>query len=239
MQKSGLIEQLLIRRGHLNLSHRVFIKYLYGFSFMTPRMYQRLLWGALAVSLFLIGGFSVAKWQKSNAHHLEDFGTLPNFSLLDQSGTPVTLDRFEGHIWVADMIFTHCGSFCPTLTAKMLALQSALKNEPGVRFASVTVDPLHDTPDTLLAYATAHHADTSRWTFLTGPTPAIYTLIKGGFHLPLDSVGGDQRVPIIHSPRFALVDARGHIRGYYNGEEPGAQTQILSDVGALQEEAGQ
>lgn len=209
------------------------------FAFMTPKIYQRLLWGVLAVSLLLIGGFSVAKWAKSDARHLEDFGALPEFSLLDQSNTPVSLQHFEGHIWIADMIFTHCGSFCPTLTAKMLALQTALKDNPDIRFASVTVDPRHDTPDTLRAYAAAHHADTSRWTFLTGPTPAIYTLIKGGFHLPLDSVGGDQRVPIVHSPRFALVDARGHIRGYYNGEEPEAQKKMLEDIGALQNEAGQ
>ncbi|HZK75974.1 MAG TPA: SCO family protein [Candidatus Kapabacteria bacterium] len=206
---------------------------------MTPHTTQRLLWGVLAVSLLLIGGFSFVKWEKSDVRLLEDYGTLPEFSLLDQSGARVSLQTFEGHIWVADMIFTHCGSICPTLTAKMLALESALKDEPDVRFASVTVDPRHDTPDTLRAYAAAHHADTTRWTFLTGPIPAIYTLIKGGFHLPLDSVGGDQRVPIIHSPRFALVDARGHIRGYYNGEQPGAQTQILSDIGALQTEAGQ
>lgn len=204
---------------------------------MTPKIYQRLLWGVLAVSLLLIGGFSVAKWEQSNVRPLKDYGTLPEFSLLDQSGGQVSLQHFVGHIWVADMVFTHCGSFCPTLTAKMFALQSALKDEPDVHFASVTVDPRHDTPDTLRAYATAHHADTTRWTFLTGPTSAIYGLIKGGFHLPLDSVGGDQRVPIIHSPRFALVDARGHIRGYYDGLEAGSQTQILTDIGALQNEA--
>jgi protein SCO1 len=206
---------------------------------MNPKTSQRLLWGVLAVSLLLLGGFSVAKWAKSDVRPLEDFGTLPEFSLLDQGGTRISLDHFQGHIWVADMIFTHCGSFCPTLTAKMLGLESALKDEPSVRFASVTVDPRHDTPDTLRAYAAAHHADTTRWTFLTGPTHAIYELIKGGFHLPLDSVGGDQRVPIIHSPRFALVDARGHIRGYYDGQEPDAQKKILADIGALQNEAGQ
>ncbi|MFI5201765.1 MAG: SCO family protein, partial [Candidatus Kapaibacterium sp.] len=122
-------------------------------AFMTPRTIQRLLWGVLAVSLILIGGLSVAKWEKSDTRHLEDYGAVPNFSLLDQSGATVSLQNFEGHIWVADMIFTHCGSICPMLTSKMIALQSALKDDPGVRFASVTVDPRHDTPDTLRAYA--------------------------------------------------------------------------------------
>ncbi len=205
---------------------------------MTSRITRRLLWGVLAVSLLLIGGLSVAKWEKSNARHLEDYGAVPDFSLLDQGGARVSLEHFKGHIWVADMIFTHCASICPIITSKMFALQNALKDDPGVRFASVTVDPRHDTPDTLRAYAAAHHADTTRWTFLTGSTSAIYDLIKSGFHMPLDSVGGDQRVPIIHSPRFILFDARGHMRAFYNGARPDAQKQILADIDALQNEAG-
>ncbi len=197
-----------------------------------------MLWIVLGVSLLLIGGLSIAKWQSSHIPHLEDYGAIPDFSLLDQSGTPVS--NFRGHIWVADMIFTHCGSLCPTLTSKMLALQSALKGNNSVRLVSVSVDPRDDTPDTLRNYAETHHADTSRWMFLTGTTKAVYDLIKGGFHMPLDSVGGDQKnIPIIHSPRMILIDARGHMRGYYNGLEPATQSKILSDVSALEAEAGQ
>ena len=170
---------------------------------------------------------------------MKDYGAIPNFSLLDQSGEHVSLQQFEGHIWVADMFFTSCQDFCPRLTDKMRALETALHSDTDVRFASVSVDPRHDVPDTLRAYAATHHADTNRWTFLTGPVPAIYALIKDGFHMPLDSVGGDQvNAPIVHSPRFVLIDARGHMRGYYNGLKPGTQKQIIADIGALQEESG-
>ncbi len=206
---------------------------------MSPRTSQRLLWGILSVSLLLIGGIAIARWTKEHARRLEDFGRLPDFSLVDQHGHPATLRNFDGHIWVADLIFTHCSSICPTLTSKMFALETSLKDNPRVRFASISVDPRGDRPDTLRNYAAAHHADTSRWTFLTGETHAIYTLVKDGFHLPLDSVGGEQDVPIIHSPRFALVDAKGHVRGYYNGADPSSQPAILSDIDALENEASE
>ncbi len=206
---------------------------------MNPRILQRTLWITLALSLIVVGGFAFAKWTRSHARHLEDYGAVPNFSLLDQSGTRVSLSRFEGHIWVADMIFTQCQSFCPQLTEKMLKLENAFKSDGNLRFASVSVDPGDDPPDTLLAYALAHHVDTSRWTFLTGPTHSIYELIKGGFHMPLDSVGGDQGIPIIHSPRFLLFDSRGHMRGYYNGLLPDAQKKIMADISVLEAEAGQ
>jgi protein SCO1 len=204
---------------------------------MPSRISQRLLWGVLSLSLLLIAGFAIAKWTHENTRHLEDFGALPNFSLVDEHGSSASLQNFKGHIWVADLIFTHCSSICPMLTTKMIALQSALVGKQDVRFASISVDPLHDTPDTLLAYANAHHANTERWTFLTGTTSSIYTLIKTGFHLPLDSVGGEERVPIIHSPRFTLLDGNGHIRGYYNGLEAGTQKQLLADIDALENEA--
>ncbi len=204
---------------------------------MPSRISQRLLWGVLSLSLLLIAGFAIAKWEHEHARHLDDFGALPNFSLVDQNGAPASLQNFKGHIWVADLIFTHCASICPTLTAKMIALQSALENKPKIYFASISVDPLHDAPDTLLAYAIAHHANTERWTFLTGTVPAIYSIVKDGFHLPLDSVGGEQRVPIIHSPRFALVDKIGHIRGYYDGLQDTSQTRIVADIDALENEA--
>jgi protein SCO1 len=206
---------------------------------MPKRTSQRILWIVLSLSLVLIAGFAIARWQHEHARHLEDFGTLPNFSLIDQNGRTASLQNFSGHIWVADLIFTHCASICPMLTTKMIALQTALADKPKVYFASISVDPLHDTPDTLRAYAIAHHANTNRWTFLTGTVPAIYAIVKDGFHLPLDSTGGEQRVPIIHSPRFALVDKNGHLRGYYDGLEDSSRTQIIADIDALQSEAVQ
>ena len=203
---------------------------------MPTRTSQRLLWCVLSLSLILIAGFAIAKWEREHTRHLEDFGQLPDFSLVDENGRAASLQNFKGHIWVADLIFTHCSSICPMLTAKMIALQAALADKPKIYFASISVDPLHDTPDTLQAYAIAHHANTERWTFLTGTTASIYALVKNGFHLPLDSVGGEERIPIIHSPRFALIDGKGHIRGYYNGSEDSSRTQIIADIDALENE---
>jgi protein SCO1/2 len=203
---------------------------------MPSRTTQRLLWGVLSVSLILIAGFAIAKWEREHTRHVEDFGQLPNFSLVDENGMTASLQNFSGHIWVADLIFTHCSSICPMLTSKMIELQNVLNDKRKIYFASISVDPQHDTPDTLREYAIAQHANTERWTFLTGTTASIYSLVKDGFHLPLDSVGGEQRIPIVHSPRFALMDKRGHIRGYYNGLDPDGQKQLLADIDALENE---
>ncbi len=39
--------------------------------------------------------------------------------------------------------------------------------------------------------------------------------------------------PITHSTRFALVDGRGRIRGYYDGTAMETVSQLSNDVGNL------
>jgi protein SCO1/2 len=202
---------------------------------MTSRSLQRLSWTILAVALLLLGSFALRSWMAHpQSEDLIDLGILPSFSVTNQSGTLVTRDSMAGKIWVADLIFTHCTTFCPQLTERMKALGSELPQDENIRMVSVSVDPTHDGPDTLRNYAALHGADTLRWSFWTGPTPTIYTLIKQGFHLPVDSVGGDQEgYPIIHSPRFVLIDKKGHMRGYYNGLDPESRKKIVSDIQIL------
>jgi protein SCO1/2 len=203
---------------------------------MTSRSIRRLIWTILATALLVLGAFAARDWFLQTRYHepLADLGALPPFSLTDQSGRPVTNESMKGNVWVADLIFTHCTTFCPQLTAKMQDIATAMPSDPSVRLVSVSVDPTHDTPDTLRDYAKLHRIDTSRWSLWTGPVPTIYTLVKRGFHLPLDSVGGEQaNYPIIHSPRFVLIDRSGHMRGYYNGLDAADRTKLLHDIDAL------
>ena len=125
------------------------------------------------------------------------------------------------------------------MTSKMASLQKSMMKTGDVRLISFSVDPTRDTPEVLEKYAKDFGADTKTWFFLTGPVSTMYTLAKNGFHLPVDSVGGDQTSPIVHSERFVLVDASGHIRGYYDGTSEEMQPKLLMDMGDLMREAKQ
>lgn len=48
---------------------------------------------------------------------------------------------------------------------------------------SISVDPEHDTPAVLAAYADRLQAHPERWLFLTGDKKHIYWLAQKGFHL--------------------------------------------------------
>lgn len=92
---------------------------------------------------------------------------IPEFTLIDQDGDAVDESVLEGRVSIVAFIFTNCRLACPPMTANMLRLYHDLEDEP-VRFVSISVDPVHDTPERLTEHASNLRVDTGRWMFLTG-----------------------------------------------------------------------
>ncbi len=162
---------------------------------------------------------------------LPDYGALPAFSLIDQQGRSVTREDLAGSVWVADFIFTRCAGQCPRMSAQMASLQAAFSQAPQLRLVSFTVDPVHDTPAVLDAYARRFGAG-EQWRFVTGPREAITALATAGFHL---GAGSDETLDALmtHSVRFALVDARGHLRGTYDAADETAIRRLTEEARRL------
>jgi protein SCO1/2 len=165
--------------------------------------------------------------------------TVPPFHFIDEDGRPFTDKDVEGKVLIVDFFFTRCTSICPKMSAQMQQLQLQL-NEPkykDVLFLSHTVDPKHDTPEVLKAYAKRLEADPKRWKFLTGNAPDIYRQGNLGYLLSAnaDPSAAEQ---FVHSPQFELVDKRHHIRGMYDGTSTAAMRDLVTDLNMLiQEEA--
>ncbi len=115
-------------------------------------------------------------------HPYREVGEVtPDFALLDQDGRVVQMARFRGKQVLLNFIFTRCpvATMCPAATAKMITVQR-LAREAGVgslELISITLDPAHDTPGVLHAYAAIRGIDTANFSFLTGPTQAIRDLL--------------------------------------------------------------
>ena len=190
---------------------------------------SRRIWGLSPFSPFLFL-LAFAACSKPTAE-LPVLGKAPEFSLTESSERTVTRTELDGKVWIADFIFTNCTSMCPDMTGHMRRLQDKLPSD--IRFVSFSVDPAHDTPAALSAYAKKNGADPSRWFFLTGDKDALYKLSKKGFKLAVDDQNGTAADPVTHSSRFVLIDRKGQIRGYYGIEEPGAVDRLASDAPKL------
>ena len=107
--------------------------------------------------------------------------TAPDFTLLDQEGRAVAMNRFRGKQVMMNFIFTRCpiANMCPAATTRMQALQKAAR-EAGItnlEIVSISFDPANDSPGVLKEYAEARGIDTSNFTFLTGPDTAVRHLL--------------------------------------------------------------
>jgi len=193
---------------------------------------KRLGWAGafLAFVLAVVMGYSM--WRGSERRDVEQLPVLravPDFTLTDQDGQTVTKDDLRGKIWIADFIFTRCKGPCPLMTARMLEMQRALVKAPGIKLVSVTVDPAHDTPEVLKAYAADNKADPERWKFLTGDKAVIEKLVTEGFMQHLGEENGEP----VHGTMFLVVDGNGMVRSARMLEDPELIPKILTDTGNL------
>ncbi len=96
---------------------------------------------------------------------------FPNVPLTDQNGRTVHLydDLLKGKTVVINLIYTQCKDSCPLETARLVQVRQMLGDHVGkdVFFYSISIDPEHDTPEALKAYAEKFHAGPG-WLFLTG-----------------------------------------------------------------------
>jgi protein SCO1/2/putative membrane protein len=169
----------------------------------------------------------------------EPIGEVSDFTLIERSGREVSKSELDGKVWVACFVFTRCGSACPQVTETMHRIQERVRavGYPDVNLVSITVDPEHDTPEVLQAYAAGHDADPTRWLFLTGKQDDVYRLILEGFHISVAQNQGKDRFPgneVSHSSRLVLVDRQGRIRGLYDGRKEDADShEPIDDVQRL------
>jgi protein SCO1/2 len=167
-------------------------------------------------------------------------GTVPDFELIDEEGAPFGSADLRGMVWVADFIFTRCNAMCPMLTAQMAGVQRELAKErieDRIHLVSISVDPGHDTPAVLAEYAAKHDAEVGKWTFLTGDRDEIWNLSATGFKLAVGERPEGSDNPLFHSDKFVVVDADGHIRGYYSPLEGSGRKQLMADIAVILDEA--
>ena len=145
---------------------------------------------------------------------------VPEFTLTERSGRPVSQSELQGKVWVASFVFTRCTGPCPQVTATMARLQSDLNvpADDNLRLVTFTVDPERDSPDELKDYAQKFRADPAKWLFLTGAEEKIHHLLKDGFKVTAqrskNPKPGDE---FDHSSRLVVVDKAGNIRGFFDG----------------------
>lgn len=152
---------------------------------------------------------------------------LPNITLVDQHGKKISLSSLKGKRVLFDFIYTTCPGPCLLLTSRMKKIADQLGPALGTkaRIVSITVDPEHDHPKQLLAYAKQFQADINGWLFLTG-TPEQIDDVMARFKLFRQREANGS---VDHVLEFFLVSGNGLALQQYMGEKASPQ-RVVSDI---------
>ncbi|MGB3773817.1 MAG: SCO family protein [Leeuwenhoekiella sp.] len=136
---------------------------------------------------------------------------VPSFELVNQNGDTITDKDYRGKVFVVEFFFTRCPDICIPMSENLLEIQKEFQDSDKFGIASISIDPEHDTPKVLKAYAEDYGAVYPHWNFLTGAKDSIYTLANEKFGL-LAQANPSVDDNFLHSGLFALVDQNGFIR---------------------------
>jgi protein SCO1/2 len=157
--------------------------------------------------------------QSLSPDHLLKVGQpVPDFSLTDQNREHVIRSQFAGKVVAITFVYTRCPfpNFCFRLTNNFARLQKRFADEMGRNLILLTIslDPVHDQPETLAEYARTWNIDAKGWHLLTGP-PAEVQKFCERFGVAFFPDEGQ----LIHSLHTLIIDRQGKLAANLEGNE--------------------
>ena len=171
-------------------------------------------------------------------YHVPQRGdTVPNFSLLNQSGREIHVNQFRGKVLVLTFIYTRCQSsqYCPLMSRNFAELDRLLAADPKLyaktHLLSISFDPKYDTPAVLRSYGGAYTGRYTKETFrhwdFAAPSMSELASVLQWFDVGVTSSDGGK--VLLHSVSTAVVGPDGTIRNWYPTNTWTPQ-QLLHDV---------
>ncbi|MFA6162236.1 MAG: SCO family protein [Methylobacter sp.] len=160
----------------------------------------------VVLTLILSGCNPEKQWQ---LHEIT--GHLPDlrFSLMSDTGQPVSDQTYQGYLVMLFFGFTNCQAECPTTLFRLAKIVQGLgDNANRTRILFVTLDPDRDSPQVLHRYVTAF--DPGHAVGLIGNEGEIEEFAKRYrvAYRPKESDSDD----ITHSAAVYVFDPEGHAR---------------------------
>lgn len=213
---------------------------------------RRASWSAIPLLALVISALgpvtAMAHGTEQTGERLAKIGPAADFSLIAEDGSAFSSAELRGKVVALNFVFTRCTDVCPIATAKMVQIQHSLGEHFGrdVYFVTVSVEPEHDTPRVLDAYARALGCDPAGWSFLTG-TPAAVRDVARAYGVYYEKPSGEQSSDdgssggrrsggeVEHNLLMSLIDRDGTLRVQYMGErfDP---AELLQDLRGLMAE---
>jgi protein SCO1/2 len=189
------------------------------------------LWAAILVMVAVLGWLTFDMTQSKQQASSGPFG-VP-FTLVAQTGQPITEKAFTGKPTALFFGFTHCPEVCPTTLFELNGwLEKVDPDGSKLQAYFITVDPERDTPELLGQYVSNV---SKRITGISGPPEKVLEMVKGYRvyykKVPVDEAKPDGDYTMDHTASVFLLDANGQFSGTIAyGENPENAVKKLENL---------
>ena len=176
------------------------------------------------------------QWTDASSADVTTFHTIPSFSFIDQDSDRISDKTFDNKIYAVNFFFTSCPGICKRLTANLLLVQTACKNDTSV-LLSHSVTPENDSVSRLKLYARNFGIISHKWFLVTGDREKIYKIARESYYADED-MGNTKRGPndFLHTENVLLIDKHKRIRGVYKGTSVKEINDLIADIQILKNE---
>jgi protein SCO1/2 len=99
--------------------------------------------------------------------------------LIDQRRHSFTLSSLRGEPLIVTFVSAHCTDACPLINAQFAAAAQRIKREHlPARLLTITLDPEHDSPQTMRELARRFDADSHQWLVAGGSRSDVHALMR-------------------------------------------------------------
>ncbi len=200
----------------------------------------------VAVSLLLVGGIALlvnSQADKARERGVRLSGAVEprrlsrDIGIIDSSGERRTMLSLKGKVTLVSYVFTRCPSFCAGICTELDKLRAEFGDDGPLHLVSVTLDPEHDTPEQMAAFAERQGLVHDNWWFATSAEPiGMRAYMEKEFSLSATEKPADQRTSeydlFDHQPKVVLMDHRLRMVGWYEPFEPASLDQLKRDLKA-------
>ena len=188
-------------------------------------------WIAVLLLAGVLGWFTLDQSRTREVVAEGPFG-VP-FTLVSQTGQPITERALRGKPTALFFGFTHCPEVCPTTLFELGGWMEKVDPQGNkLQAYFVTVDPERDTPEIMNEYVSNV---SKRITGISGPPDKIAEVIKGfrvyAKKVPVDENNPNGDYTMDHTASVFLLDSAGRFAGTISyGENPDTAIKKLENL---------
>ena len=156
---------------------------------------------------------------------------LPDFTLAQANGKPLTLADWRGHWNIVYFGYASCPDVCPTTlqTLKSVWTDLGKRGISGrVRIDFISVDPERDTPEVLGKYVAFFSPE---FVAATGTDEQLRQVTRALGLVYSRTKSADGAIEVDHSGSAVIVDPQGRLAGIFR--PPLAAKETADDISAL------